>query len=325
MNTLKFATKKTVKQPVGALIVEAPLEQDHVLGGAIGDDFPILVEDGHWSPYQPTPELQKNRFGDNFMCVSYSNNNAHEFIHKRLFDEEINWSDIFLGKGSGTIRGRGNSKRAVAEWKRKNGFVTETRYPYTSSMTLDQVYKPLTKSLLADGLKGLEVFEFGYKWLSDNKPQTMLEGLKRSPLQVDVQWYAFNSKGQVIWNKQSPSYVHEVLIFDYIEGKEWHVFDSEHNQYLKYVWDYPFGSPMIHSLKKNMKIELYKRVGQAGIAVKTFGEPSLIVFSGGSVIGERLFKSIYGITNFSELPIAEVKEWPHPIKHILNCTPYRGN
>jgi len=319
---IKFATEETLIQPKGALIVEEPQEQDHVLG-ATGPDFEVLVEDGHWADYAPNPELQRNRFGDTFMCVSYSKNNVDEFILKKRYDEVVNFSDLFLGVGSGTIRGRGNSKRTVAEWKRLNGFVNEGDYPYTSETTLDDAYAPLTKALLALGLKGLDLMSFNYKWLPDNSVQSIKDGLKYSPVQVDVSGSYKMVNGVVVWD--GSAYAHEVAIFDYEEGKAWWIFDSESMQFIKFAWEYPFGYPMIHSVKKNMNINLLKKKGQAGIAVKVFGEPSLVVFSGGSIIGEALFKSIYGVSDFKSLTIHEVDEWPFPIRHILNCTPYQGN
>lgn len=316
-------------QPVGGLIVEAPLEQDHVLG-ATGDqiggpDFEVLVPDSHWAPFVPSPELQKNRFGDTYMCVSYSNNNAHEFLIKQKFKEDVNMSDLFLGKGSGTIRGQGNSKRGVAEWKRLNGYVLESEYPYTPDTTLDKAYAALSKDLLDKGKANLSKgYEFLYKWLgaASQTPQALLEGLKYSPLQVDVGGsYAMNSKGYVVW--QGGSYNHEVLVFDYEIGKCWWVFDSETMQYLKFAWTYPFGSPMIHAVKKKAMLQLLKKIGQSGIAVKHPTEPCLIAFSGGSVSGDNLFKAIYGIVSFSQMELTEVQEWPYPIKHLIQTFPQR--
>ena len=318
-----FSTEENLKQPKGALIVEKPQEQDHVLG-ATGPEFEVLCEDGQWADFAPDPELQRNRFGDTFMCVSFSKNNIDEFILRKRYNEVFNFSDLFLGVGSGTVRGRGNSKRAVAEWKRLHGYVLEGDYPFTSETTMDEAYKPLTKALLAAGMKGLDLMSFNYKWLVDNSAQSIMGGLRFSPVQVDVTNYKMKD-GLVIWNPNSPDYNHEVAIFGYIEGKEWWVYDSENDQFLRYAWNYPFGSPMIHSCKRNMNVQIYKKKGQAGLAVKAYGEPSLIVFSGGSLTGEAQFKSIYGIEDFKNLPIKEVDEWPFPIRHILNCTPYRGN
>ncbi len=319
---LIFATKETIKQPVGGLIVEPPDEQDHILG-ASGPDFEVLIPSGQWHEHLPIPELQRNRHGDTFMCVSFSLNNIHEMLKNRLFGEVINKSDLFLGVGSGTVRGRGNSKRAVAEWNRRNGFVLESEYPYHEDMTLDEAYKPLTRELLTEGIKSLEDWVFNWKWLGSNDPEVMKEGLKLSPLQVDV-WgsYRLNRKGYVSW-ASGAYYNHEVVIFGYQEGEYWLVFDSETDQFLYFDWNYPFGSPMIHAVKKNSKIRLFKKRGQAGIAVKHVSEASMIVFSGGSVKGGDLFLSLYGVQKFEDIQLIYVDEWPHPIRHMINTNPYR--
>lgn len=320
---IKFATAKTIKQPVGGLILEAPQEQDHVLG-ASGPEFEVLVKDGQWHDYLPNFELQRNRFGDTFMCVSYSLNNVHETLAKRLFDEVFNKSDLFLGVGSGTVRGRGNSLRQVADWNRLNGFVLESDYPYLTDTTLDEAYKALSRDLLVKALKQLDIFSFGYKWLPDNSNISLVNGLKMSPIQVAVSGsYKMDRNNYVIWDRYNPAYNHAVIILGYEDGKCWHVFDSETEQMVKFAWDYPFASPMIHALKKNMKIQLYKKMGQAGIAIKHVSEPSMIVFSGGSVEGGALFLSLYGVQSFKEIPLTEVKEWPFPVRHMINTNPIR--
>lgn len=326
MSEIIFATEENLKKPSGGLIVEEPQPQDHVLGGLNdsppGPEFDVLVEDGHWAKFAPVPELQRVNGGDTFMCVSFSNNNIHEFLMKRMFDENFNFSDVFLGVGSGTQRGRGNSKRAVAEFKRLSGFVSEGDYPLLPEMSMDEVYKPLTKELLAKGIKGLDQLAFSYKWLPDNGANSIREGLKYSPVQVDVLGsFPTDKNGYIIWDNNNPTYCHEVCIFDYEEGKCWWVFDSELMQFTKFAWNYPFGSPMIHALKKNMKIQIFKEKGKAALAVKTFGEPSMIAFSGGNVIGETLFKSLYGVSDFKSIPITEVDKFPFPVKHLINTNP----
>ena len=313
-----WATKETVVQPKGGLVIENPQEQDHVLGAAVaGPDFEVLVPDGQWHAYLPGAEIQRNRFGDTFMCVSFSHQNACEIIVNRRYGDLMNMSDIFLGVGSGTTRGEGNSKRAVAEWARLNGFVLETDYPYTPDMTLDQVYAPLTAALLAKGKANLDKWSFLYKWVGSSTPGALKDALRYSPLQVDVTGtYPMNEKGIVQYDK-SP-FCHEVLIFGYEDGVCWHVFDSEASQYIRFAWDYPFGSPMLHSLKKKATPMIYKEKGKPALAVKHPTEPLLIAFSGGSVRASDLFFALYGATDFKQLPIKEVDKFEFPIGHLIN-------
>ncbi len=324
-NKITFATPKTLVQPSGVgLVIEAPQEQDHILG-ASGPEFQALVKDGQWINFIPNSELQRNRNGDTFMCVSYSLNNIHEFLFGMAFNETINKSDLFLGSGSGTIRGQGNSKRTVAEWNRLHGFVLETEYPYTPETTLDQAYAPLTRALLDKGMKQLDFYSFNYKWLADNSAASIMGGLTFSPVQVDVSGsYKTDRNGYITWDSNYPTYTHEVMIFGYEKGICWYVFDSETEQYLKFAWFYPFGSPMIHAVKKTMNIQILKKKNGSALCIKTFNEPSLIAFSGGDITAETLFKSIYGLTDFGQIPITLVDEWPFPIRHIFHSQPYQG-
>lgn len=328
MSEIKFASPDEIIIPKGyGLIQEEIGEKDHILGASsdlAGPDFAVLAPNGQWSDVMPETEIQRNQYGDTFMCVSFSLNNTHEFVIKKQFGEDINKSDIFLGKGSGTIRGQGNGKRTVAEWNRTNGFVFEGDYPYLSTTTLDDVYKPLTSELLAKGKKNLDAWVFNYKWLPDNSISSLKEGLKYSPIQVDISAsYKTNADGFIVWDTSHETYNHEVLIFGYEEGICWYVFDSECNQYLKFSWTYPFGSPMIHSVKKKNMVTIYKEKGKPALAVKHAGEDSLIAFSGGSVSGENLFKSLYGVKDFKQLPITEVQKFPYPVKHLINTNLYQ--
>lgn len=305
---ITFATIDKVIHPKGGLIVEPPQEQDHILG-ASGPDFGVLVEDGQWGEYAPEPELQRNSSGDTYMCVSFSNNNISEFLIYKQYGELVNWSDIFLGKGSGTVRGRGNSKRTVAEWKRLNGYVLETDYPYTSTTTVDQAYAPLSATLLKKGISNLNFFTFNYKWLPDNSVQSLLNGLKLSPIQVDVEPYNFNDKGYI--SNSGAGYTHEVAIFGYESGKCWYVFDSESSQFLKFDWSYKFGSPMIHSVKKKVMTKLYKKNGSPAIYFLNPQSSTLVPYSDGVVPGGELFKIFFG--DYSLAPIERVDELPFPV------------
>lgn len=317
MSEIIFATPDTVQQPTGGLILIEREEQDHVLGatGYTGYDFDILVTDAHWSPFAPVAELQTTKYGDLFGCVSFSKNNAKEFIHKKRYLEEINCSDVFLTVGSGTIRNQGNSKKAVAEWDRLNGFVLEAQYPLLPDMNLDQVYQPIPKNLLIDGIKSLEIFESLYKWLTDNKPSTILTGMTFSPVQVDIEGrYVFNSKGYVM--NTGVGYTHEVLIFDFEPKECWYVFDSERLQYLKFDWNYSFGSPMIHAWKKKVMKNLYRKLGQKAIGLYVPDVGGLYLYRDGidntgvTVAGGSVFKALGYTYDLAQ----KVDEWPYPVK-----------
>lgn len=303
-NPMEFAEVSKVKQPSGGLKLESPEERDYILG-ALVTNF-VKQKTNRYRDLLPKIELQRNKNGDTYLCVTFSLNNVHEILYRIQYGTEINFSELFVGIGSGSVRGQGNGKRTVAEWKRKNGFVWEEDYPYTLEMTLDQVYQALTKELLEKGKQNLSLYEFGYQWLPSNSPQQLLEGLWYSPLQVDVERYSFNDKGYIV--NSGTGYIHEVVIFDYEEGKCWWVFDSESNQFLKFDWNYNFGSPMIHSLKKKNMAKIYKKKGEPALYFLNPKDQKLVSFSDGVITGGDLFKTL-----FVEYYFEEFDELPYPV------------
>lgn len=321
---IQFATPETIKQPSGGLVLQDLVPEDYILGAndpkKLGHQ--VLIEDGHWANHLPVQEIQRVRDGDTFGCVSFSFNNALEMLHKRKYGYEINVSDRFVTVGSGTVRGVGNSMKGVSEWVRKNGFVYETDWPYSREMTLDEFYALLTREILEKGKGMLSTYETAYMALGGAGQTTLLEGMQFSPVQVAIEGrYTFDAQGRVVYN--GGNYTHAVLLFDYVieDGKvtEYWVFDSETEQFLRFRGDYAFVAPYIHFLeKKTMK--MYKKIGEPAICFKHWSEPALIAFGDGVIPGGDMFKSLYGVQHYSELPREDVEEWPYPIKYVLNTS-----
>lgn len=324
---ITFATRDTIKQPTGGLILQDIAPEDWILGSKdpkkLG--FQVLVENSHWAPYLPIQEIQRVRDGDTYGCVGFSKNNATEMVHKRKYGYEINLSDRLLVVGSGTVRGVGNSMRGVSEWMRLNGFVLEADYPYNRQMTLDEFYATVPADIRTKAKEGLKINTTNYMALAGSGQETLIDGLRFSPVQVAIEGrYTFDSNGRIRYT--GGDYTHAVIIFDYVPGAngsaaEWWVFDSETEQFLRFRGDYAFVSPLIHFLdKKTMK--LYKKIGQSAICLKHWSEPSLIAFGDGVIPGGDLFKSIYSVEKYSDLPREDVTEWPYPIKYVINTSTF---
>lgn len=254
---MQFAAPSEIKQPVGGLIIQEPLEQDHILGG-FGPKWEEILPTGRWLDFAwEDPEIQVVEDGDTFWCVIFSHNSIWRFIHRKRYTDDFNCSERYPAIGSGTIRGRGNSKRNVAEWARLNGFRLQAECP--TPRTLDECYAPLTDEDKVAGKKNLNLYEVGYKFLPGNKEIHLKAGLKFSPVQVDVEPYAFNAQGFIVNSGQG--YIHEVALVQDMEGF-WAIWDSESKQWLKFDKSYEFGTPMIHSLKKKFMLKM-KQVGSA--------------------------------------------------------------
>jgi len=97
--------------------------KDWIFGGISAIEPVNLVEKG-WSDYLPVKEVQRNKFFDSMACVTFSALNCLEILHKRLYEIEVNWSDRWMARVSGTTT-KGNYLSTVADTIRKKGLILE--------------------------------------------------------------------------------------------------------------------------------------------------------------------------------------------------------
>jgi len=298
---MEFTPQHLIKQPQVKAVFHEQNEQDHILGGDIaGDVFDEIKSNGQYLDELPIIEIQHNNRGNTYGCVSFSRNNAIEIIHKVRYGEEINLCDRYIVVGSGTKMGSGNSKRAVAEWGRKNYWVDESRWLYGQEMTPTEYYNNgiVPKELLAEGALLEPVYDIKFKWLSDNLAETIKIGIRISPVQVDVEPYKFDSHGYIINSYQG--YVHEVLIVGYEDKVCWYVLDSENEQLVKFAWNYNFGAPMIHSIKKKDMTQvkynhpLIKDMSGIGREISFLAKSGTSANNYIHIFDSETFKALYG-------------------------------
>jgi len=184
-----------------------------------------------WRSYRPKLEVQKNRNLDTYSCTNFANNNVTEEMHKLLYKDDVNYSDMFSARVSGTVYRRGNSHKNVAESRRKYGSVLESVEPFTEDTTRQQYYKKPPKEHLQIGLRWLNDYEYGYSRVN---PKAFEDAIQFSPLQVAVD----SSTNRTNHFKQAD---HSVVL-DCIDNKnkKKYVFDSYLGRYDEYDWDYPF-------------------------------------------------------------------------------------
>ena len=249
-------------------------EKDYCyLGGESKIKRKILQSNSRWRDFMPIYELQRNRKGDVFGCVSFADNNIDEFLHKRKYGSEININDRVVVVGSGTKPNIGNNPTAVSEWKRKNGIVLgEEKWPYTKDMTVTEYYNNyvVPAHLLKEGKENLKVYSHGYEWVDyaffkgakTTSSENIIKGMQYSPIEASVHGlYEYDDNGYVKWTGKG--YTHEIAIFDYDDYGFW-VFDSEAETIVKFRRDYPFGWPLIKYFeKKTIKTSPYILKGNA--------------------------------------------------------------
>ena len=242
--------------------IQENIEADYVLGG---NKLPkeILQNDGQWMPYQP--ELQRRGL-EPMACVSFSLLNCVEMMYKKKYGEEINKSDRFLAKISETTR-QGNSFRKVAEAMRKKGAVKEETWAYGDITSWSEYYKVIPNSVFREAEKWLQQFSFGFEWVYSwaglsmgQKQQKLMEALQYSPIQIPVYAWTRQKGGIYLDERKQPN--HGTVLYGYVAGKYWRIYDSYNNVFKKLEWNYNFRFAMRFSLLKindnTMKIKLYK-------------------------------------------------------------------
>lgn len=187
-------------------ISEELKETDYVLGGSPLSKK-ILQDNSDWTAFLPPPERQSGRSLETMACVTFSFLNVLETLFKRKYDIEINFSDRFLAKASGTSQ-NGNLQSRVADTARKTGLVLESDYPSgIDDFSWNEFYKPLTKDLTDKALKFLNDYEIGYEAVPVTIP-AMREALKYSPLWAAGYAWAFD--GSVYYSAGNPN--HAIMI-----------------------------------------------------------------------------------------------------------------
>ncbi len=146
---------------------------------------------GDWRPYLPTKEIQYGK-EDSLSCVSFSACNAIEAQIKFLTGHEINFSDRWLAKMSGTTI-EGNWLYKVGDTVRQYGLVLETDYPTPPNYTFNEYHADIPQPLY-DTLKE-KATAFLRKWdvKTEFVPATkadMLKHLKHAPLQIVIPGHA---------------------------------------------------------------------------------------------------------------------------------------
>ena len=310
---------------------------------------PIINESGDYTLFLPTGEKQATNYFDPYSCVSSSLTNVVETLLSLQMEWDItlkplleslgaldengkpNFSERFVAVGSGTIPGRGNSQHNVFEFVRKNGLVGEKHWPSRLDMT-ESEYFALTPQNIKDlGKKFLQYFSFEYEDVGESNAE-LKEALKRSPLCVVVGGTYLGSEiGMslyrpvslpVQYNHQVENYAQEYNVSDFSSSVPLihDIFDS-YEPFKKRFWEkYPFAYAKAIYLKKKLIPMMYKKIGQPAICFKHLAEPYLIAFADGSIPGGDLFKSLFGVEKYSDLPRQDVEEWPYPIKYHLTTT-----
>lgn len=162
------------KQNTGLLIGR---RETDFLGGTL--PYEVRNPSGDWRDYLPPGEKQKDP-AETMSCVSQSALNIIEIQHKYQTKEEINLSDRFTAKMSGTTKD-GNWLWKVADSIRNDGVVLQSVYPTPPNYNWDSYYAEISQEIKNQAFKVIE--DKSYEWIFK---KDFAHHLKHTPLQITI-------------------------------------------------------------------------------------------------------------------------------------------
>lgn len=229
--------------------------EDYFLGGGfIGTEE--IQPDGQWDAFLPAEELQNLNKIETQNCTAFGTENCLNILMNKVFHEDKNYSERFIGIMAGTDPYGGNSPHVVGESVRHNGVIEEKSLPFSEDITTPEEYyqpKPMNTSRLVEGQKWLRTYSFKHEWVYSNNPileekiRLIKEALKRSPVGASVYAWVCDENG--IYYKAGVSN-HWVCIYGWNEHG-WKIFDSYDNTYKIYSFNSDIEMAKLYWLKKN--------------------------------------------------------------------------
>ncbi len=146
--------------------------------------YEVRNESGDWSAYVPNGENQYSTQTDSMACVSFSFLNVLETQIKYLLKQDIDFSDRFLAKQSGTTI-HGNTLGAVADTFRQYGCPLEADYPKPDNFTWDEFYATIPTEVYQKCLK----YDVSYEWI-ETTVDSLQYNLKHAPIQLVIPGHA---------------------------------------------------------------------------------------------------------------------------------------
>jgi len=272
------------------LIIEKPKKEDYFFGSDTKINFEVLQENGNWKPFVPVYEYQNTNF-ETMACVSFSALNCLEIMHKRKYGYEMNWSDRFTSKVSGTTT-RGNSLRNVAESIRKtDGIIRQDLWPNVGK-NWQEWYAQIPPNIRGQALNNLDKYFIQYEWVGTDK-NTLREALKTAPVQIGI--YAYGKKVNGVYQRTLNRPNHLITLLSIGKDGVYECFDHYlGNEYRLLASDYFIGFAMKFNINK-ITMDFYQRPNDNKIY--QFGDDGLYHW----IISEKTFKKLYG--EFSEVNI----------------------
>lgn len=152
--------------------------------------YEVRNPSGDWTPYLVRAEKQWYPRFDTMACVSFSANTLCEMQIKQQTGVEVNFSDRFLAKMSGTTK-QGNWLYLVGDTLRKIGGVLEEEWPVPpGDFGWDDYYTPIPQFVIDRAQKQFrDLYDIGTEWIT-RSAEEIAKHLKHAPLQVVIPGHA---------------------------------------------------------------------------------------------------------------------------------------
>ncbi len=263
-------------------------KHEYLMGGLSGIVFEERNSTGDWRKWNPTEEIQRHRFFDDFGCVSHSGENISEmtfgwFLENGLirkddiewlklngyFDEngKLNFDDRALVVLSGTRPNQGNTMQKVWDAARKFGLWPQGSTPFKIDMSQVEYYTKIDfpQKSYELGQEFLKRFFIQYERVTPTV-QNLKKALKHSPLHIGIPICDNYENGGIV-NSCGLQPAHAVVLTHIDENGIYHIFDSYDptNKRLTKTYDISFAykaviSPTLSvSGKKQPEVYLFEK------------------------------------------------------------------
>ena len=209
--------------------------KDWILGGISGMAKDILQPGRNWTSFLPVYENQSFPWGDTMSCVTFSAWNAVETMAKRRHGIDLNKSDRFTAKLSGTTA-TGNNFWNVAESITKlHGAVEQASWPNSGSTSFADFFKEIPQLVVDEGNKWfVGEYVIQREYVPDDIA-SLWEALQYGPIQVAI--HAYGSLVNGVYQRTEAQGNHAVLLYAAVENQVWKIFDHYSNTFKDLVWD----------------------------------------------------------------------------------------
>ena len=227
--------------------------RDWRFGGISGIERTILRGDGNWKPHRPKYENQHWTYGDTKACVTFSALNCLEYMYHNKLGKEVNFSDRFTAKMSGTTYS-GNYLTKVGASIQNHGVLFEDEYEFDGGREArndwDDYYSEIPSELQNLALTRLDGYETFYEWVDLKDLKTALQ---YSPIQIGIKYASKSEAIDGVIPRKEGRAGHAVTLEWIDDDGNFHIFDHYQGNEVKVLaHDYDIQFAMAHYINKKV-------------------------------------------------------------------------